>query len=83
MAEKPTYEELEKKVNELVQTETELRKSEAHYRQLFDFLPYGGEILDSEGKITNCSLNTAKMMGYKREEVIGKHITDFVDADTV
>ncbi len=60
-----------------------LRESEAHYRQLFDSLPYGGEIIDIEGKITNCSLSTSKMLGYKMDELIGKHITNFVDENTV
>ena len=60
-----------------------LRESEAHYRQLFNLLPYGAEIIDKKGIITKCSLNTARMLGYEMDELIGKHITNFVDADTV
>lgn len=69
--------------NERKQAEKKLQESEAHYRQLFHSLPYGGEILDLEGKIINCSLSTSHMLGYEMNELIGKHITTFVDADTI
>ncbi|MCD4694767.1 MAG: PAS domain-containing protein [Bacteroidales bacterium] len=65
------------------QAELALRKSEERYRLLFNLLPYGGEVISKEGKIINCSQSTLRMLGYEMDELIGKHITNFVDADTV
>ncbi len=62
-------------------TDKALQKSEAHYRQLFNSLPYGGEILDMEGRIINCSLNTSRMLGYEMNELIGAPIANFIDGD--
>ena len=59
-----------------------LKESQAHYRQLFDLLPYGGEVIDTEGRIIDCSLNTSRMLGYQMDELIGKQITNFVDEAT-
>ncbi|MDP8200660.1 MAG: PAS domain S-box protein, partial [Candidatus Tenebribacter burtonii] len=63
--------------------EVKLRESEAHYRQLFNMLPYGCEILDLKGNIIDCNLSTTKMLGYKRVDLIGKHIGNFIDAKTI
>ena len=57
-------------------------KSEKKYRLLFNSLPYGGEVLDTNGKILLCSASTAKMLGYKESELIGKSITDFLSPDS-
>ncbi|MCD4772456.1 MAG: response regulator [Bacteroidales bacterium] len=70
---------LEKKAKE---QEQKLIKSEEKYRQLFDLLPFGGEVIDTNGIITNCSISTARMLGYDIKQIIGKHITNFVDADS-
>jgi len=67
----------------LQKSEIKIRESEAHYRQLFHSLPYGAEIIDTNGKIINCSRSTSRMLGYERDELIGKHITTFVDEDTI
>jgi len=90
MTEKPTYEALEKKIQELERAESERKASEeafqekeAYYSQLFDSLPYGCEIIDTEGIVVNCSQSTLHMLGYKKDEIIGKHITEFVDAETI
>ena len=69
-------------ITERKKAELALKESEAHYRQLFDLLPYGGEIINREGKIIECSPSTSRMLGYERDEIIGKSMTDFVDADT-
>ena len=63
--------------------EEALRESEQRYRLLFDMLPYGGEVLDTRGFITNCSPSTAQMLGYETKELIGKHITQFLHPDSV
>ena len=58
--------------------EESLRESETRYRLLFDMLPFGGEILDENGVIVDCSTSVTQLLGYSREEIIGKHITDFL-----
>jgi PAS domain S-box-containing protein len=62
-----------KKYEEIIQ------KSELRYNTLFNLLPYGGEVLDRNGVIINCSPNSAKMLGYKTEEMLGHSIVDFVE----
>ncbi|MCK5097180.1 MAG: transporter substrate-binding domain-containing protein [Desulfobacteraceae bacterium] len=59
--------QVKRKTRELETKNKALCESEAHYRQLFDSLPYGGEIIDTEGKITNCSRSTSLMLGYKMD----------------
>ena len=70
-------------ITERKQTEDALRKSEQRYHQLFDFLPYGGEILDTDGYIIDCSSSSTRALGYTKEEMIGKHITTFFDASCI
>lgn len=69
-------------LTERKRAEQELRASEERYRTLFNMLPYGGEVLDRNGIIINLSPNTAKMLAYKPEEMIGRHITEFIDDDS-
>ena len=74
---------LEKREKEYKKSIKALKESEQHYKQFFDALPYGGEIIDLNGFIVDCSKSTAKMLGYTKEELIGKHITQFVNDVTV
>ena len=71
---------LERKTKE---QEKELIKREEKYRLLFNHLPYGGEVLDTTGIIIDCSPSTASMLGYELHELIGKPITNFVDAESI
>ncbi len=66
-------------ITERLQATEKLIESEKRYRQLFDFLPYGGEVLDTEGYIIDCSPATCKMLGYEPQEMIGQHISKFID----
>jgi two-component system cell cycle sensor histidine kinase/response regulator CckA len=61
--------------------EENLARSEQRYRQLFNSLPYGGEILSRKGYIMDCSPSTAAVLGYASTELIGRHISDFVLAE--
>jgi PAS domain S-box-containing protein len=56
-----------------------LKESESRYRNLFNLLPYGGEIFDKECYIKECSPRTYKMLGYRPDEMVGKKITEFLD----
>lgn len=62
--------------------EQKLSENDQQYRMLFDLLPYGGEILDRQGYILDCSSSTSKLLGYNRKEIVGKHICEFLDSDS-
>jgi PAS domain S-box-containing protein len=66
-------------ITEQKKSEDTLRESENRYRQLFDKLPYGGEVIDTTGRILECSQSTANMLGYKKEELVGKHLTEIFE----
>ncbi len=78
-----TNEQLLAEIKDRMKIEFSLRESESHYRQLFDLLPYGGEVIDLKGNIIDCSLSTAKMLGYEKNQLIGAHITKYLDSKTV
>jgi len=65
------------------QSEESLRESEIRYQTLYNLLPYGGEIINTKGEIINCSPSTARMLGYKVPELIGKHITELLDPESL
>ncbi len=54
-----------------------LRGSEEKYRDLYDNAPDMYHSLNGEGIIIDCNETEAKMLGYKKEEIIGRHITEF------
>ena len=58
--------------------EKELRASEARYRQLFDDAPIGYHELDSDGCITRVNETELAMLGYTREEMLGRPIFEFI-----
>ncbi len=70
-------------ITERKRAEKVLRDSEASYRLLFNLLPYGGEVIDTNGKIINCSSGTAQMLGYEVSELTGKNITELLTPDSV
>ena len=59
------------------QIEKALRESEAKYRDLYDNAPDMYHSLDRNGIIVQCNETEAKMLGYEREEIIGRPLTDF------
>ncbi|MCD4677622.1 MAG: PAS domain S-box protein, partial [Desulfobacula sp.] len=70
-------------ITERKQAEKKLKEKESHYRHLFNSLPYGGEVIDVEGKVINCSESTLRLLGYEKDEIIGKHITNFFESGTI
>lgn len=69
-------------ITEQKRGEEALRQSEERYRMLFDLLPYGGEVLDVEGRIVDCSISNARLLGYGRDELIGRHISELFASDS-
>jgi len=54
-----------------------LEESEEKYRALFENSPDGIIIFDLKGNITECN-NTMLEYGFKKEDIIGKNLTDFL-----
>ncbi len=81
MAEKPTYEELEKRVKELEKkilecnpVEEELRDSNEKLTALFQSSPMAIISLDSDGNVTFWNPAAEKMFGWKEKEAIGRFL---------
>lgn len=64
-------------ITERKKAEKKLRESEAKYRDLYDNAPDMYHTIDRNGIIVECNETGVKMLGYTKEEIIGKHITDF------
>jgi PAS domain S-box-containing protein len=64
-------------ITERKRMESLLRASEEQYRRLFETAPDGIVLLEKdEGRITHTNPATEKMLGYTREESIGKKLQD-------
>jgi PAS domain S-box-containing protein len=59
------------------------RVSESRYRTLFDYAPDGIVIADSKGYYLDGNPSICRMLGYTREELIGKSAVDIVVPEEV
>jgi len=62
--------------------ERQLRISEEKYRDLYDNAPDMYHSVDKNGIIIECNETEAKMLGYKKEEIIGKPVTYFMTEES-
>ncbi len=62
--------------------EQALRKSEERYRALYHNTPAMLHSIDKNGFIVSVSNYWSEALGYKREEVIGKKLTDYLSPDS-
>ena len=69
---------LEKELGERKKIEIALKESEEHFQMLFDNAPVGYQSLDFNGNFLNVNDTWLEIMGYDREEVIGKWFGDFL-----
>jgi PAS domain S-box-containing protein len=60
------------------QAEQLLQQSEARYRTLVESAPDGIISLNAEGHITDCNKAMADLLGYTREELLGRHISELI-----
>ncbi|MEJ2286903.1 MAG: PAS domain S-box protein [Desulfobacterales bacterium] len=58
-----------------------LRESEARYRRLYHHTPAMLHSIDTNGRIVSVSDYWSEVMGYRRDEVIGRRLTAFFDRD--
>ncbi|MEO6095412.1 MAG: PAS domain S-box protein [Fibrobacteria bacterium] len=54
-------------------------ESEARYRKLFEYAPDGILIADGRSRYLDANESICRMLGYTREELIGKEATDIID----
>ena len=83
MAQKPSYEELEKDVFKLRGVEDALRQNEEKFRLLYERIPLGYQSLDENGNFIEVNQTWLDTLGYTREEVIGKSFGDFLHPEWV
>ena len=68
-------------INESKEMVKRLRQGEAKYRTLFETSNDGFWWLDKDGYVTEINEGTARLLGYNRDEIIGKRWIDFVDVE--
>jgi PAS domain S-box-containing protein len=80
MDEKPTYEELERRVQELEKIESELEYFK-EILQVYEKTSLGYQSLDENGHFITVNQKWLDTLGYAKEEVIGKSFADFIHPD--
>jgi len=65
-------------ITEIKEMEREMEKSEEKYRMLVELSQEGICMDDEEGKIVFMNDAFASCLGYKKEEIVGKRVGDFV-----
>jgi two-component system cell cycle sensor histidine kinase/response regulator CckA len=89
MGRKPTYEDLEKGIEELEkerlelkQTEVAVRQSEERYRTILDSIEEGYFEVDISGNFTFFNDALCRIYGYSRDELMGLNIRKLTDPET-
>ncbi|MCX5706297.1 MAG: PAS domain S-box protein, partial [Candidatus Omnitrophica bacterium] len=67
-----TNEELRREIEEHRRVEKDLKKGEERYKMLIEYLPLLVAVIDESGKFIVWSKYSEKLLGYTKEEVIGK-----------
>ena len=85
MGRKPTYEDLEQRIEELEKEAVELkragaalRQGEERYRTVFDSIEEGYFEVDISGNFTFFNDSLCRMLGYSREELLGMNNRDYM-----
>jgi len=66
-------------LTELKRVEAERRETEHYYRALVETMTDGLVVDDLDGVITYVNNTICEMLGYSRDELVGRLLTDFVD----
>jgi PAS domain S-box-containing protein len=85
MAKKPTYEELEQKVNDLEsmaiegkRAEKALRESEELFRNVYNTAPLAFVVWDAETRVTDWNKRAEEVFGWSKEDALGCSFLDFL-----
>ena len=85
MAEKPSYEELERRVQDLETDNTQLKKkytkAESFSEEIMMYMSEGLVITDTRGTVIFINQRLSEMLGYLPEEIIGKCWLDMVPGE--
>ncbi|NUO51718.1 MAG: PAS domain S-box protein [Polyangiaceae bacterium] len=73
--------ELEMQNEELRRTQAELEESRDRYYELFDLAPVPYVTLDAAGRILECNLTTADLLGVTRARLLGRPLSAFMSPD--
>jgi PAS domain S-box-containing protein len=65
-------------ITALRKTKEELREKEKRFRELWDYAPVAYHTLDINGIITDVNQTEARMLGYTKQEMVGKSIFAFI-----
>ncbi|MBI4989060.1 MAG: PAS domain S-box protein [Rhodocyclales bacterium] len=68
-------------LSERVAAEQAIRDSEQRYRTMFESAPEGVWIIGADERTIEVNQRLSDLLGYSREEMLGKEPTDFTDAD--
>ena len=68
-------------ITERKKMETALKQSEELFRLTIQLSPIGVGIVDSTGKLVDCNDSLAKIVGYRREELLNLNFADFTHKD--
>jgi PAS domain S-box-containing protein len=68
-------------ITELRQAKISLQVSEEKYRAMFEHAPLAYQSLDAAGRLIDVNPGWLEMLGYARDEVIGKSFADFLHPD--
>jgi len=90
MAEKPSYEDLERRIQELEKTESERKRadealieSEKRYRTILNEMSEGYQEVDLAGNFTFFNEAFLNLFGYTREEMTGTHYSCYAAEESI
>lgn len=74
-----TFEDITKRK----EMEEAIKASEKQYRELFELAQEGIWVIDEHAVTTMVNRSMAEMLGYSQEEMLGKHLFDFMDQEGI
>ena len=78
---KKTNRELEDQVSKLKKAEGRISDSEAKFRKIFEYAPFGAAMTDMSGKILLANRAMCEMMGYPKSEIENMYFSEFTHPD--
>lgn len=72
---------LQQQLSELRESELQLRATCNNLKKLFELAPFGYQSLDDDGRLLDVNQTWLDTLGWAREDVIGKNLTEFLAPD--